>query len=310
MSHLPETTRMGGDALPSCGTTGAAWLPPVISPSGRSPRRLTVNGVPVATLIASPHDLHFLVSGFLGCRGWVRPPGTPDLERVRRLRRCVRTDPGRVPDRITPTFTSGAGRDQLPPLAVRGASGHAPSAGSVRFPESLFFGDGGARKRCVRGVPAGGREPLGRRVGRRGAPPVRRGYRAAQHGSTGSRAGTLSGIDSPAEPRRLGAAFLGDGAEGRLPRDLRDRSRTSPTDARGPDMRGAGITLVGYVRAEVQRLHHPARIAAQAARGSRRHGGDPRGGRSTRMGATPGGFFRTRGGVIEAITAMEICSKR
>ena len=41
-------------------------------PAEEFPLALTVNGVELATLIASPHDLAFLVGGFLRMQGLVR----------------------------------------------------------------------------------------------------------------------------------------------------------------------------------------------------------------------------------------------
>ena len=39
------------------------------------PLKLTVNGREIVTLIASPHDLRFLVAGFLRLQGFEREPG-------------------------------------------------------------------------------------------------------------------------------------------------------------------------------------------------------------------------------------------
>jgi FdhD protein len=104
------------------------------------PLRLEINGRDLAILIASPHQLNFLVAGFLRLQGFIR--GVDDILSlgvcsdfgVARVR--IR---GEVPERLTPTLTSGCGTGisfQLPPSPPRPArSGKA----RVRFtPEQIF----------------------------------------------------------------------------------------------------------------------------------------------------------------------------
>ncbi|MBM2829197.1 MAG: formate dehydrogenase family accessory protein FdhD [Actinobacteria bacterium] len=74
------------------------------------PLALTVNGVELATLIASPHDLVYLVAGFLRLQGMVK-----SADDLLALSVCgdfgaatVRIR-GDVPARLTPTITSGCG---------------------------------------------------------------------------------------------------------------------------------------------------------------------------------------------------------
>lgn len=74
------------------------------------PIALTVNGVELATLIASPHDLVYLVAGFLRMQGLVK-----SADDLLALSVCgdfgaatVRIR-GEVPARLTPTLTSGCG---------------------------------------------------------------------------------------------------------------------------------------------------------------------------------------------------------
>lgn len=71
---------------------------------------LTVNGRELATLIASPHHLNFLVAGFLRLQGFVREIGDIEMLGV-----CddfgvanvkIR---GELPQRLRPTLTSGCG---------------------------------------------------------------------------------------------------------------------------------------------------------------------------------------------------------
>ena len=140
MSRFPGDDAKGGDAPPVLRYDGRRLAPARHLPVREVPVALAVNGVALATLIASPHDLQFLVAGFLRMQGLVRSAG--DL-----LTLSVCEDfgsasvriRGEVPDRITPTFTSGCGA---------GISFHVPDAGgrTVQFPaagpfltpESLF----------------------------------------------------------------------------------------------------------------------------------------------------------------------------
>src|SRR5512136_651270 len=74
------------------------------------PLALTVNGRELATLIASPHDLRFLVAGFLRMQGFVSKVGDFEMLSV-----CadygianVRIK-GVLPERLKPVLTSGCG---------------------------------------------------------------------------------------------------------------------------------------------------------------------------------------------------------
>ena len=106
MSRLPGDDAKGGDASPVLRYDGHRLAPARHHPVREVPVALAVNGVALATLIASPHDLHFLVAGFLRMQGLVASAG--DL-----LTLSVCEDfgsasvriRGDVPDRATPTLT-------------------------------------------------------------------------------------------------------------------------------------------------------------------------------------------------------------
>lgn len=74
------------------------------------PVRLTVNGKELATLIASPHQLNFLVAGFLRNQGFV-----DGLDDFLQLGVCAEFGAaqvrlrGEIPERLQPTLTSGCG---------------------------------------------------------------------------------------------------------------------------------------------------------------------------------------------------------
>src|SRR3989304_3393784 len=140
MSRLPGDDAKGGDAPRVLRYDGRRLVPADHVPVREIPVPLTVNGVALATLIASPHDLHFLVAGFLRMQGLVRSAG--DLLTLSvwgdfgsasvRIR-------GEVPDRVTPTYTSGCGAGisfHVP--ASGGRRVQLPSAGPLVSPEALF----------------------------------------------------------------------------------------------------------------------------------------------------------------------------
>src|SRR5690242_10028715 len=74
------------------------------------PLLLNVNGREIATLIASPHDLRFLVAGFLRLQGFVER-----VEDFNVLSVCTDFGIARVeikkelPERLKPVLTSGCG---------------------------------------------------------------------------------------------------------------------------------------------------------------------------------------------------------
>ncbi|MBI5342677.1 MAG: formate dehydrogenase accessory sulfurtransferase FdhD [Deltaproteobacteria bacterium] len=104
------------------------------------PIALTVNGVELATLIASPHDLVYLVAGFLRMQGLVK-----SADDLLVLSVCgdfgaatVRIR-GEVPARLTPTLTSGCGAGitfHLHPPA--GGKENIPAPGVTGMDDTVF----------------------------------------------------------------------------------------------------------------------------------------------------------------------------
>jgi len=295
----------GGGAPSVLRYDGRRLIPDHHSPVREVPVAFTVNGVPLATLIASPHDLHFLVAGFLRMQGLVRSAG--DL-----LTLSVCEDfgsasvriRGEVPDRITPTLTSGCGAGIS--FQVPASAGHPvqlPSAGPFLSPESLFSAmDALARaSEAYRG--SGGIHSAGAWDGERlflFAEDIGR------HNTIDRIAGQalLSGID-------LSGRILV--ASGRVSSEMAAKagslgisliaSRTSPTDLAVKICEELGITLVGYVRGRRFNVYsHPARIAAVAM--ERIHGVTGvilAGGSATRMGSDKALLPYQGGRFIEAI---------
>jgi len=140
MSRLPGDDAKGGDAPPVLRYDGRRLAPAHHLPVREIPVALTVNGVVLATLIASPHDLHFLVAGFLRMQGLVRSAGDLlTLSVCEDLGAASVRIRGDVPDRITPTYTSGCGAGiSFDVPASAGRPVQLPSAGPFVSPESLY----------------------------------------------------------------------------------------------------------------------------------------------------------------------------
>ncbi len=92
------------------------------------PLQLIVNGQEIATLIGSPHDLRFLVAGFLRLQGFVR-----SLDDFRMFSVCEEFGTanvqikGELPERLKPVLTSGCGTG----ISFSMPEGIAPEPGAV-----------------------------------------------------------------------------------------------------------------------------------------------------------------------------------
>ena len=105
------------------------------------PLNLTVNGREIATLVASPHDLRFLVAGFLRLQGFV--DGLSDF-----LVLSVCQDSGiasvqvrkELPERLKPVLTSGCGTGITftVPRAPGTKGNDLPGAAAVVTPAAIF----------------------------------------------------------------------------------------------------------------------------------------------------------------------------
>jgi FdhD protein len=211
------------------------------------PIKLVVNGRELATLVASPHEVRFLIAGFLRTQGFVRDAA--DLlvlgacedsgEAAVRIR-------GEVPERLTPVLTSGCGTGVSFTL-VAGPARPAPP-GVAYAPEAVFA----MMRELVR---------VAERYGRHGgihSAAASDGTRLLFHAEDIGRHNTidrlagqalLSGVDL------TGCLLL---TSGRVSSEMAVKaaslgvaliaSRTSPTDMAVRICRDAGIGLVGYVR--------------------------------------------------------------
>ncbi|HEY4745534.1 MAG TPA: formate dehydrogenase accessory sulfurtransferase FdhD, partial [Desulfuromonadaceae bacterium] len=217
------------------------------------PLKLTVNGREIATLVASPHELRFLVAGFLRTQGFVREAGDfltlAVCDEFGEARVHIR---GELPERLTPVLTSGCGTGISFSLTAGPAR---PAAPEIRFAPAALFA---MMREMAR---------LSERYGRHGgvhSAAVSDGERLLFHAEDLGRHNTidrlagkalLTGVD-PA-----GSLLL---TSGRVSAEMAAKaaslgvaaiaSRTSPTDMAVRICRETGIGLVGYVRGESFRI--------------------------------------------------------
>lgn len=229
------------------------------------PIMLNVNGQELATLIASPHDLRFLVAGFLRLQGLVEKVEDFDLLSVCNDFGIARVQiKGELPEKLKPVLTSGCGTGisfTIPRAQEKKAGSHSLR----RFtPESIFAM----------------MEALARQA---------EGYRshggihsaAAGDGKTFlysedlGRHNTIDRIAGEALLRNIDLSGMMLVTSGRMSTEMVAKSsllgieliasRTSPTDMAVRMADEAGITVVGYVRGERFDLYcHPERVIGGA----------------------------------------------
>lgn len=225
------------------------------------PLLLNVNGREVATLIASPHDLRFLVAGFLRLQGFVERVEDFHLLSVCNDYGIARVQiRGELPERLKPVLTSGCGTGITFTLPFASKRGTGSPPGRRFSPDTVFaMMDELARKaqgyRSHGGMHSAAvgdgsiclfAEDLGR------------------HNTIDRIAGEalLKGIDLAGKmlvtSGRVSAELVAKGAL--LGIEL-IASRTSPTDMAVRMADEAGITLIGYVRSGRFDLYcHPERL--------------------------------------------------
>jgi FdhD protein len=265
-----------------------------------------VNGAELATLIASPHDLHYLVAGFLRMQGLLRAPGDlltlsvcPEFGAASaRIR-------GAVPPGLKPTLTSGCGGGLS--FHVPGAAGRpvqTPSAGPFYPPEAIFSAMGALARAAESYRAAGGIHSAA----------VCDGARLLLSAEDIGRHNTLDRIAGEALLRGIDLAGKILAVSGRVSSEMAAKaasleisviaSRTSPTDVAVRICEELGITLVGYVRGRRFNVYaHPGRIAVPEERERIRGvtGVILAGGRSLRMGSDKALLPYHGGRLIEAI---------
>ncbi|MDD2898258.1 MAG: formate dehydrogenase accessory sulfurtransferase FdhD [Desulfuromonadaceae bacterium] len=217
------------------------------------PIKLIVNGREIATLVASSHDVRYLVAGFLRTQGFVRETGDfltmgvceESGEAHVRIR-------GELPERLTPVLTSGCGTGVS--FSFNAGVPKAASA-EISFSAEAIFSMMQEMSR------------LSERYGRHGgihSAAVSDGLRIVLHAEDLGRHNTidrLAGQALLAGTDLTGCLLL---TSGRVSSEMAAKaaslgvamiaSRTSPTDMAVRICREAGIGLLGYVRGDSFRV--------------------------------------------------------
>lgn len=229
------------------------------------PLSLTVNGVDLATLIASPHDLAYLVAGFLRMQGLVERADDlltlsvcPDFGAASvRIR-------GEVPPRLKPTLTSGCGTGITfnLPHASRAPGRPDAAAGPAFAPEEVFRMMSDLASRAEGYKSHGGIHSAA----------VGDGRSILLNAEDIGRHNTLDRIAGEALLKNIDLSGKILVTSGRVSSEMAVKagalgialiaSRTSPTDLAVRICEDSGITLIGYARGGRFNLYaHPWRIA-------------------------------------------------
>ena len=232
------------------------------------PILLNVNGRELATLIASPHDLRFLVAGFLRLQGLVEKVEDFDLLSV-----CTDFGIARVqikaelPEKLKPVLTSGCGTGITftIPWAQEGKN---RSTAFRRFtPESIFAMMDALAKKAEGYRSHGGIHSAA--VG---------DERTFLFSEDLGRHNTIDRIAGEALLRNIDLTGMMLVTSGRISTELVAKasligleliaSRTSPTDMAVKMADEVGITIAGYVRGDRFDLYsHPERVETVSATG-------------------------------------------
>lgn len=265
------------------------------------PLQLVVNGREMATLIASPHDLRFLVAGFLRLQGFVS-----QVEDFQALAICQDfgaasvTIRGELPERLRPVLTSGCGTGisfNLPkPVQRKGPGG-------VHAPESIFALMNELARKAEGYQSHGGMHSAGVGEGS-----------LLLHAEDIGRHNTIDRIAGEALLRGISLVGKILVTSGRVSTELVAKasllgieviaSRTSPTDMAVKMAEEAGITLVGYVKADRFKVYaHPEGISfpRQDGKIAGVTGVILAGGASSRMGSNKALLPHKGGRFIESI---------
>ncbi len=254
------------DGKPSVFRYDGRLLTPVEHhPVREFPLSLTVNGVDLATLIASPHDLATLVAGFLRMQGLVETADDiltlsvcPDFGTASvRIR-------GEVPPRLKPTLTSGCGTGITfnLPHASRVPGRPDADAGPPLAPEEVSRMMSDLANRAEGYKKHGGIHSAA----------VGDGRSILLHAEDIGRHNTLDRIAGEALLKNIDLSGKILATSGRVSSDMAAKaaylgialiaSRTSPTDLAVRICEGSGITLLGYARGGRFNLYtHPWRVA-------------------------------------------------
>lgn len=232
------------------------------------PLVIRVNDRELVTLIASPHDLRFLVAGFLRVQGFVG-----SVDDFQMLSVCndygvanVRIK-GELPETLKPILTSGCGTGITYSLPGAGEANLRVAEGEPVLPEAVFaLMEQLARKAEQYKVHGGVHSAA---VGALDGTLV-------LHAEDIGRHNTLDRLAGEALIRRMDLSGKLLVTSGRVSAEMAAKaaglgipliaSRTSPTDMAIRICQEAGITLIGYLRGGTFLVYtHPQRLSAAAA---------------------------------------------
>jgi FdhD protein len=229
---------------------------------------LTVNGVELATLVASPHDLSNLVAGFLRMQRLVSVP-----DDIVSMGICAESGVANavirreLPPRLVPTLTSGCGTGivfDLPPAPGEDArdAGNAGCGAASFAPDEIFSLMEGMASRAEGYRDRGGIHSAA----------VGEGGRVLLFAEDIGRHNTIDRIAGEALLREIDLSGKMLATSGRVSSEMAAKaamlgialiaSRTSPTDLAVRLCRERGIALVGYLRGRTFNVYaHPSRLS-------------------------------------------------
>jgi len=246
------------------------------------PVPLIVNGRELATLISSPHELNYLVAGFLRLQGFVTSPDDFELLSVCKDFGAANVRiKGDLPDRLKPVLTSGCGTG----ITFSTPQATHVSAGKRYTPAQIFslmndLAKGADRYRAHGGIHSAA---------------VGDGERMILYAEDLGRHNTLDRIAGEALLKGIDLAGMMLVTSGRISTEMAAKaallgisliaSRTSPTDMAVRLCEESGVTLVGYLRAgQFQVYSHQQRLLMPGVKISGVAGVILAGGKSIRMG--------------------------
>ena len=225
------------------------------------PLRLRVNGKDLATLVCSPHQFNFLVTGFFLLQGFIR-----SLDDLASLGVCSEYGlveariTSKIPERLAPTLTSGCGT---------GVSFNLPESLTSAAIDSHIHYDAAAIFTLMGELNE--RTEAYRNHGGIHSAAIGDGVQLLLHAEDIGRHNTLDRMAGEALFKEIDLAGKLLVTSGRISTEMVAKaarlglavlaSRTSPTDRAIELAEQAGITLVGYVRGENMNVYtHPERL--------------------------------------------------